>query len=268
MTVTDTPLPDFLANPPAIGSQISVTGSWTPTQRRRFGTSPAAGTTWAVWDEIRHIAVAHDGVVSIEIDEVVGKGGVVVHLVAADADGLTGFLTTVAPQLAALAGLATPQVHMVRGLEVPAQVGAALRAAGIPTSIGTWIYGYERDDAAQTDPATLIEVTAVWRCTGDHLAELGGWWQQVGTEAHSIEAGLIRFEAYAIDGEDALVIHETFSTSDELKFHLTKGTAAMYKKQIDRVAAPDAYLFRGPVAWMIRTYSRFMRLPATYARRA
>ncbi len=64
--------------------------------------------------------------------------------------------------------------------------------------------------------------------------------------------------------EDALIIHETFSSSDELKFHLSKGTAEKYKKDIDKVAAPEDYFFRGPVAWSIRTYSKFLHLPATY----
>ncbi len=46
-------------------------------------------------------------------------------------------------------------------------------------------------------------------------------------------------------GEDALIIHEIFENSDELKFHLSKGTAEKYKKDIDEVATPEAYFFRG-----------------------
>ena len=34
---------------------------------------------------------------------------------------------------------------------------------------------------------------------------------------------------------------------------------------VDQVAAPEAYFFRGPVSWTIRTYSKFMHLPATYS---
>ncbi|HSF91012.1 MAG TPA: hypothetical protein VLA51_02285, partial [Paracoccaceae bacterium] len=60
-------------------------------------------------------------------------------------------------------------------------------------------------------------------------------------------------------------IHEVFASTDELKFHLTKGTAHKYKKRIDKIAAPENYYFRGPVVWMIRTYSKFMHLPATYS---
>jgi hypothetical protein len=80
-----------------------------------------------------------------------------------------------------------------------------------------------------------------------------------------MEEGLLRFEAYQVIGEDALIIHETFKNSDELKFHLSKGTAEKYKKDIDEVATPEAYFFRGPVSWTIRTYSKFLHLPATYS---
>ena len=87
----------------------------------------------------------------------------------------------------------------------------------------------------------------------------------VGTDAYSIEKGLLRFEAYQVIGEDALIIHETFKNSDELKFHLSKGTAEKYKKDIDKIVAPEAYYFRGPVSWTIRTYSKFLHLPTTYS---
>jgi quinol monooxygenase YgiN len=88
----------------------------------------------------------------------------------------------------------------------------------------------------------------------------------VGTDAYAMEKGLVRLEVYQVIGESALIIHETFETNEELQFHLTKGTAAKYKKEIDEVAFPENYFFRGPVSWMIRTYSKFMHLPATYTR--
>ncbi|MDA0797624.1 MAG: hypothetical protein O2826_07505 [Chloroflexi bacterium] len=116
-----------------------------------------------------------------------------------------------------------------------------------------------------------INVTAKWTCkTGDssRLDQLKYWWQRVGTDAHSMETGLVRFEAYQVDGEDALIIHETFENTAELKFHLMKGTAKKYKKDIDQVAVPERYFFRGPVSWLIRTYSKVLRLPATYSTRA
>ena len=52
---------------------------------------------------------------------------------------------------------------------------------------------------------------------------------------------------------------------DKLKFHLSKGTAEKYKKDIDKIAFPETYFFRGPVSWTIRTYSKFLNLPATYS---
>ena len=81
----------------------------------------------------------------------------------------------------------------------------------------------------------------------------------------NLEYVLLRFEVYRAIGEDALIIHETFKNSDELKFHLSKGTAEKYKQDIDKVALPECYFFRGPVSWTIRTYSKFLRLPATYS---
>ena len=80
-----------------------------------------------------------------------------------------------------------------------------------------------------------------------------------------MEEGLLRFEVFQVIGEDALIIHETFNNNDELKFHLSKGTAEKYKKDIDKIAIPECYFFRGPVSWTIRTYSKFLSLPATYS---
>ena len=102
---------------------------------------------------------------------------------------------------------------------------------------------------------------------GESIDELQHWWLKVGTDAYDEEKGMVRFEVYRVIGENALIIHETFESSDDLKFHLTKGMAARYKNDIDKVAAPENYFFRGPVSWTIRTYSKFMGLPATYSSR-
>ena len=146
--------------------------------------------------------------------------------------------------------------------------GDWVQAKNVPAMFGEFLFGYVKEDYRRPNADKAIQVTAKWTCTpGDtsNLEELKYWWQRVGTDAYSMEEGLLRFETYQVLGEDALIIHETFSSSDELKFHLTKGTAERYKKDIDRIAAPEAYFFRGPVAWTIRTYSKFMHLPATYS---
>jgi hypothetical protein len=51
-----------------------------------------------------------------------------------------------------------------------------------------------------------------------------------------------------VEGENALIIHETFSDTGELKFNLTKDTADKYKMDIEKIAAPEACYFQGPVS--------------------
>ncbi len=264
------PLPPHLAVPSPLGAEISVTGKWVPSRPGgRFRTTPESREMLAEWEAIHAGARAHDGVLSTEINHAVGEDAVLVHHTFADGDAMVDyFATTATEHLADLTRVATPQAHMVRGVTIPDDARAAIESKGVPVAFGEWLYGYVRDDNRQPDPETAIQVTAKWTCEpGDHLDELVYWWQRVGTDAFSIEEGLVRFEAYQVPGEDALIIHETFTDSDELKFHLTKGTAATYKKDIDRIAAPEQYFFRGPVAWSIRTYSKFMHLPATYSSR-
>jgi hypothetical protein len=118
-----------------------------------------------------------------------------------------------------------------------------------------------------------IEVTAKWTCkpgTPSHLEDLKYWWQRVGTDAFSSEKGLLKFQVYQVAGEDALIIHEVLmggriTDNAELRFHLSKGTTAKYKKDIDKIAMPECFFFRGPVSGILRIYSKFKRLPATYA---
>ena len=269
MTRTTEPLPAFLAEPPRIGSEISITGKWVPTKPGgRFRKTAESQGMLDEWEDIHAGARAAAGVLSTEINHAVGEDAVPVHHVFADADALVDYFSTTATQhLAALTSVAKPELHLVRGVEIADSVRDALAAKTVPVAFGEWLFGYVRDDYRRPDQETAIQVTAKWTCTPgepNHLDELSHWWQQVGTDAHSMEEGLLRFEAYRVAGEDALIIHETFADTKELKFHLSKGTAEKYKKDIDRIAAPEAYYFRGPVSWTIRTYSKFLHLPATY----
>ena len=268
MTGTTEPLAPFLAEPSRIGTEISVTGKWVPTNPSgRFRTSAESTEMLAEWEDIHAGARAHPGVLSTEINHAVGEDAVLIHHIFADPDALVDyFSTTASDHLAALTGVAKPELHLVRGLDIPDTAREAIETKGVPVAFGEWIYGYVRDNYRQPDPNSAVQVTAKWTCTpGGDLDELRHWWQRVGTDANSMEQGLVRFEAYQATGENALIIHETFTDSDELKTHLTKGTANKYKKDIDQVAAPESYYFRGPVAWTIRTYSKFMHLPATYS---
>ena len=206
---------------------------------------------------------------STEINHAVGEDAVLVHHVFDDADALVHYFSTTATQhMGALTAVAKPGLHLLRGVSIPASVREALLGKTVPAVFGEYLFGYVKEDYRRPDAETAIQVTAKWTCKpGDtsQLEDLKYWWQRVGTDAHSIEEGLLRFEVYQAAGEDALIIHETFKDSDTLKFHLSKGTAEKYKKDIDEIAVPEAYFFRGPVAWTIRTYSKFLHLPATYS---
>jgi quinol monooxygenase YgiN len=270
MTQTTEPLPPFLAEPCRIGGEISITGKWVPTRPGgRFRKTAESQDMLAEWEDIHAGARAAAGVLSTEIDHAVGEDAVLVHHVFAGADALVDYFSTTATQhMAALTSVAKPELHLVRGIDIAEPVRDALTAKQVPVAFGEWLFGYVKDDYRRPDPETAIQVTAKWTCKpgeDSHLDELSHLWQQVGTDAHSMEEGLLRFEAYRVAGEDALIIHETFADTKELKFHLSKGTAEKYKKDIDAIAAPDAYYFRGPVSWTIRTYSKFLHLPATYS---
>jgi len=266
-------MPDFLSEPSRIGSEISVTGKWIPSKPGgRFRTSAESQQMLAEWEDIHAGARASAGVLSTEINHAVGQEAVLVHHIFADPDAVVDYFSTTATEhMQALSAVATPQLHLMRGVDIPDSVKHAIAAKNVPVNFGDWAFGFVKDDYRQPDPETAIQVTAKWTChpnNTSNIDELEYWWQRVGTEAHSLEEGLLRFETYRVDGEDALIIHETFKDTSVLKFHLTKGTAAIFKDDIDKIAAPENYYFRGPVSWTIRTYSKFMHLSATYSSRA
>ncbi|NNC74925.1 MAG: hypothetical protein HKN93_05365 [Acidimicrobiia bacterium] len=272
MAVPSEPLPPHLVEPSRIGTEISITGKWVPAREGGlFRKSPDSKEMLSEWEDIHGGAKADPGVLSTEINHAVGEDAVLVHHIFRDADALEHYFSTTATKhMGALMQVAKPELHLIRGTAIPESVREAVLAKNVPAAFGEHLFGYVKRDYEQPDPSTAIQVTAKWTCLPDtesHLEELKYWWQRVGTDAYTMEEGLLRFEAYDVVGEDALIIHETFDSSDELKFHLTKGTAEKYKKDIDAIAAPEAYFFRGPVSWTIRTYSKFMHLPATYSSR-
>jgi len=263
-------LPPVLAEPSKVGQEISVTGKWIPAKKGGlFRKSAESKEMLKEWEDIHADAKGDAGVLSTEINHAVGEDAVLVHHTFKDPDALVHYFSTTATRhMGALTKVAKPQLHLIRGGEIPATARDALLAKNVPAVFGEFLYGYVKDDYRRPDPETAIMVTAKWTCkpgAENHLDELKYWWQRVGADAHSMEKGLLRYEVYQVLGEHALIIHETFSDNDELKFHLAKGTAAKYKKDIDKIATPECYFFRGPVSWTIRTYSKFMHLPATYS---
>lgn len=253
-----------------IGDEISVTGKWVPrTPGGLFRKSPDSEDFLKEWNDIHGDASTDTGVLQTEINHAIGEDAVLVHHVFKDAEALLNyFANTAAAHSEALLKVATPQLHLIRGINVPDSAPQALRAKGVPVSVGNYSYGFVRD-YAEADPATAIHATAKWTCkpgsTQETLDELKHWWQMANNHAFEHESGLRRFEVYEAKGELAVLAHDTFDSTEELKFHLTKGAANKYKKEIDKIAVPENYYFRGPVEWMIRTYSKFMHLPATYS---
>ena len=263
-------LPDYLAEPTRLGQEISVTGRWIPTKKGGlFSKSAESKEMLKEWETIHESAKNHDGILSTEINHVIGQDAVLVHHVFSDSEALTAYFSTTATEHAqVLTSVAKPEIHLVRGTSISVDARGIIEAKNVPGAFGEFLFGYVKEDYKRPDPKKAIQVTAKWKCKpGDvsHLEELKYWWQRVGTDAYSMEKGLVRFEVYQVIGEDALIIHETFENSDELKFHLSKGTAEKYKKDIDKIAYPETYFFRGPVSWTIRTYAKFLRLPATFS---
>ena len=270
MTQPAQPLAPFLAEPSKIGQEISITGKWVPTKPGGlFRTSAESKNMLNEWEDIHTGAKADSGVLSTEINHAVGEDAVLVHHVFESADALVEYFSTTATQhMAALTAVAKPEIHLVRGTHISDAVKEAVTAKGVPAAFGELLFGYVRNDYQRPNTTTAINVTAKWTGKKDvptALDDLKYWWQRVGTEAHDLEDGLLRFEAYQAIDEDALIIHEVFASNADLKFHLSKGTAEKYKSDIDEIAAPECYFFRGPVSWTIRTYSKFLHLPATYS---
>ena len=270
MKYTTLELPTFMKTPILIGDEISITGKWIPkTKGGLFRKSEDSIEMLQEWEDIHKDARAHVGMLSTEINHVIGQDAVLVHHIFKNENALTTYFSQTADKHSeALHQVAEPDFHLIRGMNISDETRRALENKGVQGNFGEYIYGFVKNDYKQSDPSKSVQVTAKWKCKeGQSLEELKHWWLRVGTEAYDVEEGMIRFEVYQVIGEDALIIHETFETSDDLKFHLTKGMAAKYKKEIDQVAAPENYFFRGPVSWTIRTYSKFMGLPATYSSR-
>jgi quinol monooxygenase YgiN len=251
-----------------IGDEVSITGKWIPkTKSRLFRKSEDSREMLEEWENIHNDAKKHNGMLSTEINHAIGQDAVLVHHVFENEDALAAYLSQTANKHSeALHQVAKPDFHLIRGMKISNTTRSVISEKGVNGTFGEYLYGFVKNDYLQPDTSKAIQVTAKWTCKSEEsLEELNHWWLKVGTDAYEEEKGMIRFEAYQVIGEDALIIQETFETSDDLKFHLTKGMAARYKNDIDKIAAPDNYFFRGPVSWTIRTYSKFMGLPATYS---
>ncbi|MFT4738193.1 MAG: quinol monooxygenase YgiN [Paraglaciecola sp.] len=261
-------LPVHMQESSRLGQEISITGKWIPIRKGGlFRKSTESKEMLKEWEDIHAAAKHHNGMLSTEINHAIGQDAVLVHHIFENENTLAAYFSQTANKHSeALHQVAKPDFHLIRGINISNNTRSAINDKGVNGTFGEYIYGFVKNDYLQPDPSKAIQVTAKWTCkSGESLEELKHWWLKVGTDGYEEEKGMIRFEAYQVIGEDALIIHETFETSDDLKFHLTKGMAARYKDDIDKIAAPENYFFRGPVSWTIRTYSKFLGLPATYS---
>jgi len=261
-------LPEFLNDKPKINEEISITGKWVSIKRGGlFKKSKEFKDMLKEWGEIHSEAKSHNGLLSTEINHAIGQDAVLVHHVFKNSDSLMKYFANTAESHSQMLKKVTkPDVQIVKGMNISEGVKTAITSQNVPVSFGEYIFGFVRNDYKRPDPKKAIQVTAKWTCHSvNDLDKLIYLWKKVGADAFDLEKGLVRFEGYKVKGESALIIHETFQDSDELKFHLSKGTAATYKKELDMVAFPESYFFRGPVSWTIRTYSKFLKLPATYS---
>ena len=205
-TNTYEPLPPFLAEPSRLATEITVTGKWVPTKPNGFFRKSAESKEMLKeWEDIHADARADEGILSTEINHAVGEDAVLVHHVFRSPEAVEHYFGDTATRHAqALLGVAKPELHLVRGLQVPASVRGALAAKTVDGVYGEYLFGYVKEDYRRPDPAKAIQVTAKWTCKpgeASHLEELKHWWQRVGTDAHSMEKGLVRFEAYQVVGE-------------------------------------------------------------------
>ena len=266
------PLPSHLTTPTKLNTEISITGKWVPlVSGNLFRQSSETKELLKEWEAIHISAKASQGVLSTELNHAIGEEAMLVHHVFDSPLALQDYFSiTAAQHIKLLRKIAKPERQLIRGVNLPATVISMINDMNVPAVFGQFLFGYVKHGYEMPDPSRAIQVTAKWTCHNSPDASIEAlkyYWQMVGTDAYSLEKGLVRFEVYKVIGEDALIIHETFDSTEELMFHLTKGTADKYKKDIDRIAAPECYYFRGPVSWTIRTYSKFMHLPATYSSR-
>lgn len=270
MTETENKKESIINNGSKIGTEISITGKWVPKKSGfLFMKSNDSKELINEWNEIHAAASEFEGILSTEVNSAIGEDAVLIHHVFDNKNSLLKYFNSIAREhVNKLTQIASPEVQIIRGVEIDEDIEKSI-PNNIKIDYAEYRSGYIRNDYAAPDKTNAINVTAKWKVhpnSDGTIDELIYWWEKVATEAYDLEKGLSRFEIYKVKDEDALVIHEVFDTNEQLQFHLSKGTAAIYKKEIDKVAAPENYFFRGPVSWMIRTYSKFMNLPATYSR--
>ena len=138
MALNTTPLPSFLAEPTKIGQEISVTGKWIPKKKGGiFRKSVESKEMLKEWEDIHAGAKADTGVLSTEINHAVGEDAVLIHHTFKSPQALLDYFSTTATQhMKALHEVAIPELHFIRGTDIPTAVKEALLAKHVPAVFG------------------------------------------------------------------------------------------------------------------------------------
>ena len=184
--IQEQPLPTFLSEPTKLDHEISITGKWIPVKKGGlFKKSAESNDMLKEWEDIHIGAKGHEGILSTEINHAVGEDAVLIHHVFKNSNSLVNYFSTTATEhMGALTKVATPKIHLVRGVKISDKVREAILGKKVPVSFGEHLFGFVRADYNRPAQETAIQVTAKWTCKlGDasHLEELKYWWQTVGT---------------------------------------------------------------------------------------
>ncbi|GAG79925.1 unnamed protein product, partial [marine sediment metagenome] len=186
MSIVKETLPDYLSLPSKIGEEISITGKWVPKEKGGlFRKSDDSKEMLKEWEDIHNNAKNHTGILSTEINHAIGEDAVLIHHVFQDATALVNYFSTTATEhMQALTKVAKPNLHIIRGRNIPDAAREAISAKNVSSTFGEYLFGYVKEDYKRPVPETAIMVTAKWTCLPDdttHLDELKYWWQRVGT---------------------------------------------------------------------------------------
>ena len=245
MMTSSTPLAPHLAEPTRIGDEISITGKWVPNNPGgRFRTSEESREMLKEWEDIHQGASSDGGVLSTEINHAVGEDAVIVHHVFVNPDALTRyFATTATEHMAALTAVARPDLHMVRGVTIPAAVTDVVRDATSNVAFGEHLFGFVKHDYRLPDPATAINVTAAMEQN---------------------EPGAEAVHTYVSEADNALYVRDEFADAGAVGFHLQE-TAAAHFPQLLAVATPGPFFFMGEVPDEMKQATEEMQLGGQFS---
>ena len=152
------PLPSFLAEPIKLGQEISITGKWVPIKKSGlFGKSAESREMIIEWENIHKEAKTHKGILSTEINHAVGQDAVLVHHVFKNADEMVDYYSTIAEEhQLALTKVAKPELHLIRGQNIPSVASEVLLSKNVTGMFGEFLFGYVKEDYKQPDKETAI----------------------------------------------------------------------------------------------------------------